>query len=95
MDLLDSILAEPGMQLHMEMRVGDMQFINNFSVMHSRTAYIDGDTNKRHLVRLWFDDPNAKRRGVTVRDLYTGPVAGWATSAIRGDRGREQWRATS
>lgn len=71
MDLLDAILAEPEMQLPMEMRIGDMQLINNFTVMHSRTEYFDGDTHKRHLVRLWFDDPGAKRKGVTVRDLYT------------------------
>jgi hypothetical protein len=33
----------------MELRPGDMQFINNYHVMHGRTAYAD------HLKRLWLE----------------------------------------
>jgi len=70
MDYLDALMADPAYQLHMEMRKGDVQFVNNFTVMHSRTEYRDGPTQKRHLVRYWIDVPNGKRKGLTTRDLY-------------------------
>lgn len=70
MDLLDALMAQPEYQLHMEMRRGDVQFVNNFTVMHSRTEYRDGPDRKRHLVRFWIDVPGGKRQGFTARDLY-------------------------
>jgi hypothetical protein len=70
MDYLDALMSQPQFQLHMEMRKGDVQFVNNFTVMHSRTEYRDGPGRKRHLVRFWIDVPNGRRRGLTTRDLY-------------------------
>ena len=70
MDHLDDLLAQPEFQLHMEMRRGDVQFVNNFTVMHSRTGYRDGPGKQRHLVRYWIDVPNGRRKGPTTRDLY-------------------------
>ena len=55
MDLVDTLAADP--QLHFDMRFepGDMQFVNNHCVMHSRTAFQDhlDPERKRHLLRLW------------------------------------------
>ncbi len=70
MDYLDALMAKPEYQLHMGMRVGDVQFVNNFTVMHARTEYRDGPRKKRHLVRYWIDARNGKRKGFTTRDLY-------------------------
>jgi hypothetical protein len=70
MDYLDALMARPEYQLHMEMRKGDIQYVNNFTVMHSRTEYRDSSTQKRHLVRYWIDVPGGKRKGLTTRDLY-------------------------
>ena len=70
MDYLDALLARPEYQLHMEMQKGDIQYLNNFTVMHARTEYRDSATQKRHLVRYWIDVPNGKRKGRTTRDLY-------------------------
>ena len=70
MDYLDNLMAHPEFQLQMEMRKGDIQYVNNFSVMHARTEYRDSATQKRHLVRYWIDVPNGKRKGLTTRDLY-------------------------
>ena len=36
---------------------GDMLFVNNLSVLHSRTAFQDDETNKRHVLRLWLNNP--------------------------------------
>jgi hypothetical protein len=70
MDYLDELMTRPEYQLHMEMRKGDVQFVNNFTVMHSRTEYRDGPGKKRHLVRFWIDVPQGRRKGLTTRDLY-------------------------
>lgn len=41
-----------------ELRSGDIQLLNNFSILHARAAFQDrvGDS-ERHLVRLWLKNP--------------------------------------
>ena len=57
LDLMDSLCAEPELQLAMHLERGDMQFISNYTTLHSRTEYEDGpDPQKcRYLLRLWLD----------------------------------------
>lgn len=69
LDYLDSIIERPEMALETGLRKGDMQFLNNFVIFHSRTAYEDRGT-RRHLVRLWLENPNSKRMGESLLDLY-------------------------
>lgn len=70
--------------LHMILEVGDIQFLSNAQVYHSRTAYKDhpAPAPRRHLMRLWLATPESeggwrlvlpssdqkKRRGVQVND---------------------------
>ena len=55
MDYLDSFAGSPDFHLDMELHMGDLQFVNNHYIMHSRTAYEDHRnwSEKRHLMRLW------------------------------------------
>ncbi|MDP4504952.1 TauD/TfdA family dioxygenase [Nonomuraea turcica] len=55
MDLLDRLTNDPRFALTMDLRAGDMQFLNNHVVLHSRTAYEDHPEleRRRHLLRLW------------------------------------------
>lgn len=48
---------DPENHVTMELLPGDMQFINNYHVMHGRTAYQDDRTEGRirHLKRLWLE----------------------------------------
>lgn len=48
---------DPDYHVHMELRPGDIQFINNYHVMHGRTPYTDdrGEGRVRHLKRLWLE----------------------------------------
>jgi len=72
LDAIDEIVADPRFHLRMDMQKGDMQFINNFVILHSRTEYTDhADGRHRHLVRLWLDAPQGRRRGPTLLDIYT------------------------
>ena len=58
-DLLDALAGSPELRLDMAFRPGDVQFLCNHTVLHSRTAYEDWPEpeKKRHLLRLWLGCP--------------------------------------
>lgn len=60
LDYLAELSRKPEFTLTMDLRPGDMQFINNHVVLHSRTSYVDFDVadRKRLLLRMWirFDE---------------------------------------
>ena len=41
--------------LRIQLEKGDIQFVNNLGVFHSREAFVDGDDveRKRHMIRMW------------------------------------------
>ena len=57
MDLVDALCADPQHHVSMQLQPGDMQFVNNYHVLHARTAYTDDRANGRvrHLKRLWLE----------------------------------------
>ncbi len=70
LDYFDAVLARPELQARLQIQKGDMQFLNNFTILHSRTPYRDDAGHRRHLVRLWLEDPASKRLGESLLDLY-------------------------
>src|SRR3546814_13070003 len=73
LDYFDAVVARPGFALAMELERGDMQFIANFAILHSRTEYYDASDRKRHLLRLWLTDPRSKRTGGDLLDRFAPP----------------------
>jgi len=57
LDRLDAMCADEQYQVEMTMQPGDMQFVNNFHVLHARRAYADDRQagQVRHLKRLWLE----------------------------------------
>jgi alpha-ketoglutarate-dependent taurine dioxygenase len=55
LDVLDEVLARPGLRAEFALKPGDMFFINNRWILHNRTAFEDfpDPERRRHLVRLW------------------------------------------
>ena len=55
LDLMDELCNDPTFYLDMSFEPGDMQFLCNYTVLHSRTDYEDWPEpeRKRHLLRLW------------------------------------------
>jgi alpha-ketoglutarate-dependent taurine dioxygenase len=55
LDVLDGVLARPGLRAEFALKPGDMFFINNRWILHNRTAFEDHPEpeRRRHLVRLW------------------------------------------
>ena len=70
LDFVDSVIARPENQVSMALEPGDLQIVNNFLVLHSRTAFEDGPDHSRRLVRLWLDNPQALRNGPGKMDWY-------------------------
>lgn len=58
MAAMDRLTTDPSLALTMELKPGDMQFLNNRVIWHSRTAYRDHDDPalRRDLIRIWLDD---------------------------------------
>jgi len=56
-DLLDRLCHDPDSNVYMDLQPGDMQFINNYHVLHARTAFEDHPEpgRKRFLKRLWLE----------------------------------------
>jgi len=82
LDLFSAITKDPPLQLHMDMQLGDIQIVNNFTVMHARTQYMDGQGKKRLLIRLWIETPDGPRTGRTVRELYVKDSRRAATTPV-------------
>jgi hypothetical protein len=57
MAVLDQLNSDPRFSVTMDLRPGDMQFLNNHIILHSRTEYEDHPEpeRRRDLIRLWLD----------------------------------------
>ena len=63
------------LSLKMDFRPGDMQFLHNHTVLHSRTVFEDfpEPERKRHLLRLWLSAPNGRPLPAFYRERW-GPI---------------------
>lgn len=62
LNLFDRLCSDPKLQLSFSMQPGDIQIGNNYSLLHSRTKYVDFDEpdRRRHLFRLWLTLDNCR-----------------------------------
>jgi hypothetical protein len=76
LDLVDELAGDPAFHLTMDLEKGDIQFLNNHVLMHSRTRYDDfpEPERKRHLLRLWLVAPDGR------------PLTHWFYEQFRGGR---------
>jgi len=61
LDLIDNIARE--ICCEFPFRAGDIQFCNNYTVLHGRSAHavVGEEERKRLLMRIWFDMPNVRQ----------------------------------
>ncbi|MFN6997498.1 MAG: TauD/TfdA family dioxygenase [Aquincola tertiaricarbonis] len=62
LDLLDVLMQDPALCFSMWLEPGDLQLLNNYLTLHSRTDFEDHDEPdlKRHLFRLWLALPQSQ-----------------------------------
>ena len=64
LEAVQAIANRPELMLTMEFREGDIQLINNHTLLHAREAYEDHPEpgRERHLLRMWIAVDEARRR---------------------------------
>ena len=63
LDRFEEISKRPELMLEFTLQPGEMYFINNYTILHARTAFDDGDADedrRRHLLRLWLEVPEMR-----------------------------------
>ena len=62
MDLIDTLVNDPAIHLQMAFLPGDMQFLHNHQILHSRNDFENWPEPERHrhLLRLWMAPPEAR-----------------------------------
>lgn len=76
-----SLAKRPDFCFRMHLQPGDIQLVNNYTILHSRTEYTDHDdpARKRRLMRFWVNSRNARPLDPVFANKYnTGPRGGVA-----------------
>lgn len=84
-DLLDRLAARPDIHLDMDFRPGDIQYLNNHTLLHSRTAFEDHEEveRRRHLWRIWLACSDWPPLPEVYTSVWQGAVAGNRPAGIR------------
>ncbi len=85
MDALDAIVARPELQVEMRFAPGDVQWINNYHVLHGRRRYADDPATGavRHLKRLWLATDVLGPDDRPDRFQRAGAAAHWGSRRTR------------
>ena len=65
LDLMDFIMEKKNLRLDMMLEPGDLQLVNNYNVLHSRTSFEDYEklSYRRKKLRLWLKSRHARNLG--------------------------------
>ncbi len=85
-DLLEDIMADPRWCFRMQLEQGDMQLVNNYVIVHSRTPFEDFDEpdRKRHLLRLWLAVPGSQPLPADWAEYFIDTRGGSVRGGLRG-----------
>ena len=73
LDRFEEVTKRPELMLEFTLQPGEMYFINNYTILHARTAFEDfeEEDRRRHLLRLWLEvrqmrpvHPHIQSRGI-------------------------------
>ncbi len=72
LDIIQELAETDEFRFDMVLERGDMQWVNNHVLIHSRTQFEDHEEpeRKRHLLRLWLSVPGARPLCEGLRDAY-------------------------
>lgn len=85
--LLDELMADPRLCFSMWLERGDMQLLNSYVTLHSRTDFEDHEEHdlRRHLYRLWLSVPSSQPLPSQWQDYFGDTRAGAVRGGLRGD----------
>lgn len=78
MDLMDELVNDPAIHLSMAFLPGDMQFLHNHQILHSRNDFENWPEPERHrhLLRLWLAPPGGRPLPEPFAARYGGVTPG-------------------
>ncbi len=78
MDLIDELVNDPAIHLQMAFEPGDMQFLHNHQILHSRNDFENWPEPERHrhLLRLWMAPASGRPLPPVFAPRYGGVTAG-------------------
>lgn len=82
---VEAMAASPRFRLAANLEAGDIQLLNNHTVLHTREAFRDGPGRVRHLLRLWLSSPDDPPLPAVYEELYGGALTPGARGGIRVD----------
>lgn len=87
-DLLEEIMADPRFCFRMKLEQGDLQLVNNYVIVHSRTPFEDFEETdaKRHLLRLWLSVPDSQPLPADWAEYYIDTRPGAVRGGLRGSQ---------
>jgi len=86
LDVFDSLLYDSSKyQYRRQFKKGDVMFVNNHVLFHSRTAYVDGDSveTSRHLYRAWMATPNSRNLDPAMACFFGNVGAGEQRGGVK------------
>ena len=83
MDLMDELCNDPASHLAMDFRPGDIQFLHNHQILHSRSDFENWPQPERHrhLLRLWVAPPEARPLPEVFAPRYGSVTPGRAAAS--------------
>jgi hypothetical protein len=97
MDLIDRLAHSPEFHIAAMFQPGDLQFLNNHVILHSRTAFEDHDEpdRQRHLLRIWLAVRNSRPLHESRRAFYREVAPGALRGGYTARDGRRVYETTA
>jgi hypothetical protein len=95
LDIIQDLAETDEFRFDMVLERGDMQFVNNHVLIHSRTHFEDFDepARKRHLLRLWLSIPGGRPLCDAMRDAYKSVERNTVRGGFKGQHVGPELRA--
>ncbi len=95
LDVIQELAETDEFRFDMVLEQGDMQFLNNHVMIHSRTQFEDHDepARKRHLLRLWLSIPGGRPLCEGLRDAYKAVETNTVRGGFKGQAVTDALRA--
>lgn len=86
LDLLDQLMTDPRLCYSMSLEEGDLQMLNSYVTVHSRTNFEDHEDfdRKRHLLRLWMAIPGCQPLPADWAEYFGDVRANAVRGGLRG-----------
>jgi hypothetical protein len=76
LDYVNDLALRDDIRFDMNFMRGDVQLLNNHTIVHSRQDYVDDPERKRRLLRLWTNVPNGRPLAPEFADRTNGGPRG-------------------